>query len=363
MTTRRSFIASLLAAGTAPGLGWAAVGSPAYLAAARDAGGGFALYGLAETGRRTFRVPLPGRGHAGAGHPTRAEAVAFARRPGDFALVIDCTTGAVLHRLAPPEGHHLNGHGVFADGGATLLTSEQESAGSAGRVGVWDVARGYARIGAFATGGLGPHDMRLMPDGETLVIANGGIATDPGDRRKLNLDTMRPSLTYASRDGVIRERVELDATLHRNSIRHLAVRADGLVGFAMQWQGDAGAAVPLLGLHREGSAPVLTEAPLADELAMQGYAGSVAFSGDGSELAITSPRGGRLHRFSESGAFLGVLRRPDISGLAPLGDGYLASDGLGGLLSIGPGDPDMLARHESAWDNHIVTLEPAGRLR
>jgi hypothetical protein len=356
MTTRRGFLGSLLAAGTLPHLGWAAVGNPSYLAAAREPDGKFALYGLSNDGTMTFRVPLPARGHAGAGHPIRAEAVAFARRPGRFALVIDCSSGAVLHRLAPPETHHLNGHGVFVDDGAILLTSEQIAETSEGRIGVWDVATGYARIGEFPSGGIGPHEIRLMPDGKTLVVANGGIATDPTDRTKLNLDHMRPNLSYLALDGSLAECVELDPELRQNSIRHLAVRPDGLVGFAMQWQGETGAATPLLGLHRMGTAPVLAEAPLADELVMQGYAGSVAFSGHGREIAITSPRGGRLHRFSEDGLFLGAIARADICGLAPLGNGYLGSDGLGGLLAIGETRAQPLATLDVAWDNHLVAL-------
>jgi len=303
MTTRRTFLASLLAAGAAPGLGWAAVGSPSYLAAAKEPGGGFALYGLDDAGGTAFRVPLPARGHAGAGHPSRAEAVAFARRPGAFALVIDCMSGEVRQRLTPPEGRQFNGHGVFVREGAALLTCEQLSATSEGVIGIWDAEGAYARIGEVPTGGIGPHDLRLMPDGRTLVVANGGIATDPSDRTKLNIPTMRPNLAYLDLDGAVLDRVELRRELWKNSIRHLAIRADGLVGFAMQWEGEEGAAPPLLGLHRMGAEPVLAEAPLADELAMKGYAGSIAFSGDGAEIAITSPRGGRLHRFSADGAY------------------------------------------------------------
>ncbi len=356
MTTRRGFLASLLAAGAVPSLSWASVGSPSFLAAAKEADGHFALYGLNGSGQATFRVPLPGRGHAGAGHPRRAEAVAFARRPGTFALVIDCASGAILHHLSPPQGHHMNGHGVYAENGALLLTSEQKTDSSEGAVGLWDVTAGYTRIGAFPTGGIGPHDMRLMPDGTTLVVANGGIATDPSDRRKLNIATMRPNLSYLALDGRVQDRVELNESLRQNSIRHLAVRTDGLVGFAMQWQGDTGAAMPLLGLHRLGAAPVLAKAPLADELVMQGYAGSIAFSGDGSELAITSPRGGRMHRFTDDGSFIDALSRPDVCGLAPLGRGYLASDGLGGLIAVESGGAVALGRLDCAWDNHIVML-------
>lgn len=356
MATRRNFLASLLAVGTVPRMGWAAVGDPAFLAAAKDADERFALYGVSGSGATTFRVPLPARGHAGAGHPRHAEAVAFARRPGHFALVINCATGDVRHRLNPPEGHHLNGHGVFAVDGTLLLTSEQVAKTSEGRIGIWDVTAGYARVGSFPTGGIGPHEIQLLPDSGALVVANGGIATDPTDRSKLNLDGMRSSLVYLSLEGNERDRVELAPELYQNSIRHLAVRSDGLVGFAMQWHGATGAAAPLLGLHRMGEAPVLARAPLADELAMQGYAGSVAFSGDGTELAITSPRGGRLHRFADDGTFLGSVTRADICGLAPLGAGYVASDGLGGLISIRKTEPKALSLNDTAWDNHIVTL-------
>jgi len=356
MATRRTFLAALLATGAAPSLGWAAVGNPSFLAAAQEADGGFALYGLDTDGAATFRVPLPARGHAGAGHPRRAEAVAFARRPGSFALVIDCVRGTVRHRLTPPEGRQINGHGVFGGDGALLFTSEQRSDTSAGVIGIWEVAAGYVRIGEMPSGGIGPHDLRLMPDGETLVVANGGIATDPTDRTKLNIPTMRPNLTWLSLTGAILEQAEPEEELRQASIRHLAIRTDGLVGVAMQWEGEPGAAPPLLALHRRGMAPRLAEAPLADELAMQGYAGSIAFSGDGSELAISSPRGGRLHRFSDAGDFLGAVSRSDVCGLAPLGDGYLASDGLGGLIAVGPGGARALGRMGCAWDNHIVTL-------
>ncbi len=357
MTTRRGFLAALLAASAAPRLGWAAVGSPAYLAAAQERDGTFALVGLAPDGAETFRVPLPARGHAGAGHPARAEAVAFARRPGAYALVIDCATGAVLSRLTPPEGRQFNGHGVFAEGGAVLVTSEQDQGTSGGVIGLWDVAAGYLRMGEVASHGIGPHDLRLMPDGRTLVVANGGIATDPTDRTKLNLDTMRPNLSYLGLDGSLLDQVELNPELWPLSIRHLAVRADGLVGFAMQWEGEPGAAPPLLGLHRRGAAPLLAPAPLADELAMQGYAGSIAFSGNGAEVAITSPRGGRLHRFSAAGTFFGAVSRADVCGIAARPEGFLASDGLGGLIDVTGDAARPLAATDHAWDNHLVPLD------
>ncbi|MAY85837.1 MAG: twin-arginine translocation pathway signal [Pseudooceanicola sp.] len=358
MATRRAFLATLLAAGAAPRLGWADVGQPTYLAAAREPDGGFAMFGLDEAGADMFRVPLPARGHAGAAHPTRAEAVAFARRPGRFALVIDCASGTVRHNLTPPEGMNFNGHGAFSPDGAMLFTSEQMADTSAGRIGMWDVRGGYRRIGAVDSGGIGPHDLRLMPDGLKLVVANGGIATDPATRDKLNLATMRPNLTYLTLEGALAEQVDPLAGLHQNSIRHLALGADGTVGVAMQWQGEDGAAPPLIALHRPGRAALEpAEAPLADELTMKGYAGSIAISGAGTEVAITSPKGGRIHRFAvEDGAFLGHVARADVCGLAPARTGLVASDGHGGLIALEGDRTRPLARQDRNWDNHLVAL-------
>ncbi|MBD3765345.1 MAG: DUF1513 domain-containing protein [Rhodobacterales bacterium] len=114
---RRQFLASLIAGATAPHLGWAAAGSPEYLAAARAADGSQWLHGRTAGGESLFALPLPARGHAAA-HPHRAQAVAFARRPGSFALVIDCARGRLDARLTPPPGRQFNGHGVFSADGA-----------------------------------------------------------------------------------------------------------------------------------------------------------------------------------------------------------------------------------------------------
>lgn len=355
MTTRRAFLASLLAASATPAVGWAAVGDPAYLAAAKGPDGGYFLAGLRADGSEAFRVPLPARGHAGAAHPSRAEAVGFARRPGTYALVVDCRDGALLHQLTPPADRVFNGHGTFSPDGKLLYTVEQRVDDSEGFIGLWDTEANYARIGEFASHGVGPHDIRVMPDHETLVIANGGIQTDVHDRSKLNIDVMRPNLVYTALDGSLLESHDLP-DFHQNSIRHLALRDDGLVGFAMQWEGEQGMAPPLLALHRMGEELVICQAPLGDELAMDGYAGSVSFSGDGREIAITSPRGGRVHRFSEGGAFLGSVSRADVCGLARHPEGYMASDGLGRLLVVGPKGATPLRRADASWDNHMVPI-------
>ncbi len=357
MGTRRQFLATLIAGAALPGATWADAGAPAYLAAAMEPDGTFALFGLTDEGADTFRIPLPARGHAAAAHPDRPEAVAFARRPGTFALVIDCAAGLVRHRLNTPDGQHFSGHGTFSATGDVLYTAEAMDAGGQGRIGLWDAARGYARLGDMASGGIGPHEILRLPGSDTLVVANGGIiATLDDDRTKLNLDTMAPTLGYLAPDGAILEQVALPASLHRNSIRHLAAHPDGTVAFAMQWEGDADVFPPLLGLHRQGAAPVLCHLPDASAHRPQNYAGSVAFSGDGRRVGIACPRGGVLALFDAAGGEGILIERADVCGLALSVAGMIATDGFGGIVRVGTTGLAPLAARDRAWDNHLVRL-------
>jgi hypothetical protein len=40
-----------------------------------------------------------------------------------------------------------------------------------GVIGVYDARANYKRIDEFPTFGIGPHDLALLPDGKTLVVA------------------------------------------------------------------------------------------------------------------------------------------------------------------------------------------------
>jgi hypothetical protein len=348
---RRALLGGMLATGLAPRAGWAELGRTAFLSAARRPDGAYVLCGLSGEGRLTFRLPLPARGHAAAAHPSRAEAVAFARRPGTYALVIDCASGAVLARLEAPRGRHFYGHGAFSADGALLFTTENDYAAARGVVGVWDARRGYQRLGAFGSGGVGPHDMRLMPDGASLVVANGGIETHPeAGRAKLNLPTMRAALCYLSLDGTLLDEVVLGPAHQRNSIRHLAVAGDGTVAFAMQWQGDLTGDLPLLSLHsRSRGALELIDA--ASVRRMSGYLGSVAITRDGTRLAVTSPRAGLVQVY-RSGALQDERQISDVCGLATSGEDLVITSGSGLVQRMGARG----LRHPVQWDNHLVPV-------
>ncbi len=358
MPTRRGFLTGLAIAGLMPTTGWSAVDEPEFLSAAKDTSGKHWLVGLSAEGDICFQIPLPDRGHAAAAHPFRAEAVAFARRPGNFARVIDCHTGQVSAELTAPYGRHFYGHGVFSADGRILFTTENDFDATQGVIGVWDAAKGFARIGEFLSGGTGPHDMALMPQRDVLVVANGGIETHPDSgRTKLNLAFMQSNLTYLGLDGQILEQVEIPGDLHKNSIRHLAVHQDGTVAFAMQWQGDRLRHPPLLGLHQRGKAAELLIAPETDQRQLQGYAGSIAISGAGNTIALTSPRGGCMHVYDrETQRFLTSFQAPDICGLAAGERGFVYTTGDGGTGVVAQGQ--TMQKHGSllSWDNHLIVV-------
>ncbi len=356
MPSRRGFLAGLLASGLTPRLSWADAGHPTHLSAAMDPNGAYALYGLRADGARAFRIPLPGRGHAAAAHPTYPEAVAFARRPGRFALVLDCVSGAVRHRLDAPAGRHFYGHGAYAQDGTRLYTTENQIDTGQGRIGIWARDEGFERIGEIASGGIGPHEVLRLPGTDTLAVANGGIHTHPDTgREKLNLDTMRPNLTLMASDGSILDHVALNPALHQNSLRHIAARADGTVACAFQWQGDPFDAPPLLALYRPGQGLRLATPDEITRRAMNAYAGSVGFLATG-EVAITSPRGGTLQVFDAQGQFITQYRQPDICGVAETPSGGLASDGTGRIYRLGRRSLTELASHRLAFDNHLIAI-------
>ncbi|WP_106744960.1 DUF1513 domain-containing protein [Yoonia maritima] len=355
-TSRRQFLAGLLATGLVPTPTWADAGSPQFLSAAALTDGRYVLCGIGAGQNILFQIPLPARGHAAAAHPTRPEAVAFARRPGTFAIVIDCLSGKPKATMTAPEGRHFYGHGAFSSDGQWLFTTENDYEAGQGRVGVWDVPAGYVRVDEFASGGVGPHDVKRLPGTETLVIANGGIDTHPDSgRAKLNIATMAPNLSYV-RNGQLIETVALDPSLHKNSIRHLDVSASGVVAFGMQWQGGGDVSV-LAGMHQLGGQAELLTAP-ADQLRdMRGYVGSISFSPDAALVATTSPVGGVVQIYDVDGkALMQRVTAADAGGVAACDAGFIITTGFGELGQIDQGELRLAKMAELAWDNHIVPV-------
>lgn len=374
---RRRFLAWLLATGAAPV--WAAEvdqgESPLYLAARLRDGRHEAVV-LEADGSDKHVIPLPDRGHSFAIDAKRGRAVAFGRQPGFFAYAFALDGRGAVIALPLPKDRHFFGHGVFTPDGERLFATENDFNAGRGVLGVYEVSAAgtYRRVDEIDTGGIGPHEVILMPDGVTLCVANGGILTHPDyGKLELNRETMRSSLAYIdSRNGQLTEQIFLPQAWQHLSMRHLALDAAGCVWAGCQYIGPASHQPPLVARHARGQALQWYSGPSEVLRGMRNYVGSVAADLSGRTIATSSPVGNCVVFWDAfTGDFLGKINMHDGCGVAPAQpSGFLLTSGLGQVAKYetqpqppgrnsqelsAEGAPVALRSDLSglAWDNHL----------
>lgn len=359
---RRAFLglsATLLAAGAVGGWKLTHTGhQPLLLSARNDESGKHYAVGYRLDGERAFATQVSERCHDVVPHPSLPMALFVGRRPSTESYLIDTRDGRLLHTLHSEKDRHFYGHAVFHKDGEWLYATENDTR---------DPGRGV--IGAYrlegerlvhrdelSSHGLGPHQLLWMPDGETLVVANGGIRTEAESRVEMNLDAMEASLVLMARDGTLHSKEQLPEPM--NSVRHLAVASDGTVVSGQQYMGDAMDAVPLVAIKRPGQP--FQHFPMADaqRQMMSQYTASVAVHSDLRLLAMTAPRGNRLFIWDlDSGAVRLDAALPDCAGVGAVEHGFVVSAGIGRCrlydcrserIAMQP-----LELPAGFWDNHL----------
>ncbi|MFK7815906.1 MAG: DUF1513 domain-containing protein [Gammaproteobacteria bacterium] len=321
-------------------------------------------------GRLALNIPIPARGHDIALHPTEPVAAVFARRPGNFVWIIDLVTKEVIDKIYAKNGRHFYGHGLFTNNGTRLLCSENAYQTGDGVIGTYDVCNNYTRSGEFKSHGIGPHDFKMLSDDKTLVVANGGIRTHPDlPRVKSNLETMRPNLAYVSSEsGLLLHKHEPENEWHQLSIRHIDISTDDRVAIAMQFQGKPFLQPPLIAIQKAEQSIQFLMAPEHIQSRLQNYCGSVAFSVDGAEFVVSSPRGGMVTYWSSDGDYIGAHEQLDACGVSRELNKprtFFVSDGSGSIvrahLKAAPKDMSnntlktIYNFDSSKWDNHMVS--------
>ena len=313
------------------------------------------------------KFPAPFRGHAVAVNPARPTRVLmFERRPGFQALEFDLRAGRPSGGYRLARDRQAYGHGQYSPDGRVLFCCEGVISSGQGLVVVRD-ARTFAVLDEWDSGGIGPHELKGLPGGNTLAVANGGLLTRPASgRRVLNLESMRSNLSYL--DAGSGRLIETREGPHpRASIRHLDVADDGTVALAMQYQRlpeDAPGPVALAARHKRGGSVEVLRAPALAELALNDYLGSVAIHPATGHAGFTSPRGNVAMFWDLSGGeFLGYESLHDVCGVTVDGEGdsFALSNSLGELRSI---DSASLLEHRARrridrslrWDNHMTSV-------
>ena len=329
---------------------------------------------LDSDGSLVLDIKLPARGHGISLMEKERLVAVFARRPGNFVWIIDLITKQVIEKVSAVKGRHFYGHGVFVHDGARLLCSENAYETGEGVIGVYDAHNNFARIGEFKSHGVGPHDVKKLSDGKTLVVANGGIRTHPDlPRIKSNLATMRPNLAYiSSENGRLLHKHEPEKEWHQLSIRHIDISGDDKVAIAMQFQGKPYLQPPLNAVQADDQPIQFLKAPEHIQSRLHNYCGSVAFNGEGSQFAVTSPRGGTVTYWSTEGDYLGTHQQLDACGVSRAlnrSRAFYISDGAGSIMRASlNGAPETLletlpeaslktsySMTATKWDNHMIS--------
>ena len=320
-----------------------------YVSAYKDRQNRFGVAIISDQGNIVQSHRLPSRGHGSAINHRYRQVVSFARRPGNFALAIDCSGAQDPVLFETPDHSHFYGHGVFSADGKLLYASENKFSEGIGIIGVYASSDQFRRVGELSTHGVGPHQVILMPDGITLCIANGGILTHPDSgRAKLNLHDMQSSVAFIdSRTGQLRAKFTIPEHLHRLSLRHMDVAADGRVWLGGQYEGDSRDQVPLIANISSAAGLQFPAIPQDALLSLSNYIGSVACHPSSGHIAFSSPKGNNALIIDSQAQVIAQKSIEKVCGVSPHKDDFLYTS-MTGLFGN--------TQHQHYWDNHIMAV-------
>ena len=334
-------------------------GSQPLLLSARDDGDGqhYAV-GYRLDGTRVFATQVAQRCHDIINHPSQPLALFIARRPGTESYLIDLRDGRLLQTVASQPNRHFYGHAVIHQSGEWLYATENDTTDPGrGLLGVYRFENEQlVHSGEISTHGIGPHQVSWMPDGETLVVANGGIRTEAESRVEMNLDAMQPSLVLMQRDGTLLSKETLAQQM--NSVRHLGIASDGTIVAGQQFMGDAHETSQLLAIKRPGQPFEAFPVAIEQLHAMGHYTASVAVHSELRLVALTAPRGNRFFIWDlDSGALRLDAPLPDCAGVGAVADGFVVTSGQGRCRLYDCRQPTLAAKPldlpAGLWDNHL----------
>lgn len=295
---------------------------------------GYAIRAITLAGEMVWETRIPGRSHGFAIGQGRV--VAFARRPGSFALLLDAAGGRMLAEIDPPAGSTFNGHGVFAAGGDRLYATATRGSDDSGWISVHTAEAGWRSVTAWPSLGQDPHE--ILRQGERLIVANGGWAE--GRMPEAGEPVQSSLVVLDARDGRAIAQLPLPPALAALSLRHMTLYREG-VAVAAQTR-DTG--LPTVLIFERGELRPLPALPLA------GYCGSIA--ANDRSICVASPVAGVALTLSGDGAILARESLTDVCGAVAAGDGFLLSSGHGVLIRPNGQRRDSALR----WDNHLAAL-------
>jgi hypothetical protein len=278
--------------------------------------------------------------HGLAVDPRDPSRVAVFEKRGPGACVADLRGTQVPQPLRTSARRRFYGHGAFSRDGALLYATESIVDRAFEGVLVVRDARTLQELGEVPTFGAAPHDCRLLDDGTTMVIANGGGSIAGGSA---------PCVAYVDlASEKLLDRVVLDSP--RFNAGHVAVTRTGhLALVSAPRDGDPGLHLGALSLRPPGGALGTVQQPASIVGRMKGETLSVLIDEERGVVLATHPLGDCVSIWRlDDGSFVRTLELSGPRGVTRSLDGawYLVSHLAGRSVRLTAFATD--------------TLEPAG---
>lgn len=329
------------------------------LSSVTDSQGRNYLAALNEIGEIYYQLPIPERAHDSLFNSIKNEAIYFGRSPSQSIYVVNVTDKKITTVIKSAANRHFYGHGVIDKTNSYLFVVEKNVLTNKGCIGVYDVNDRYKRIDQIDSYGVGPHQISLLSDNKTIVVANGGLLKD-SNKNIINHDSFQSSLAYInSVNGELIDRYPSEFS--GNSLRHLTVDNDDQVFIGAQSYSDN--INPLIFSHggEDQLTPFVTEEYIWQ--IHKNYTASLTVFNN--QLIVSSPRGGVLTFWdTKEKRFLSKHNFIDVAGLSMQSNSDVSSlfvtTGQGRVMSINM-TTDSVSKSAShsyylkdiAWDNHL----------
>ena len=279
-------------------------------------------------------IPLPFLPHGIHRNPQRNAQLALFEKIGPGACEFDMSSREVTRTIAALQGHQFYGHGAYSVDGSLLFATESSIETLVGTISVRD-AKDLKVVGQFPSYGKSPHECKLIDQGQTMLVTNGG-----GTRGQ-----EAPSVSYID----VKSQLLLEQVTLRNehiNAGHVAVSSDGELIVVSAPRAGLNQRLPG-GVSIGVSQGQITPAKAASDLTNRLYGEALSVSiHDGLSLAaVTHPDGNMLTIWSlQDQRLIKTIRLPGPRGVE------LTNDQSAFIVSFGS--------EASVLKIPVTTLEP-----
>ena len=299
-------------------------------------------------------------GHGLAPHPLeRHRAVLFEKR-GLGCCEVDLVANRVTRPITTKEGRAFYGHGAFSRDGSLLFATETRLDTHEGLVSIRD-GKTFADLGEFPTYGKNPHDLKLIDDGKTLLMTNGGATVEDPEGA--------PNVSFVDVSSTkLLEKLAFETP--RINAGHLALsRNRDLVAVSAPRDGLPKTALGGVTIQRGGQGPFVTMSEPSEVISrMVGESLSLCIHEATGVVGVTNPDGNIVTFWDlKEERLVKTLDVPAPRGLTQTLDGeYLALGyGAGTMTLVSPKTLEPVTEHRVPQSllsgSHLFTWDLRGR--